>query len=79
MLPRLRIAIIGAGFSGLGAAVRLQDDNDIVIFEQADEVGGTWRANTYPGCACDIPSNLYSFSFEPNPNWTRAYPQQPEI
>jgi cation diffusion facilitator CzcD-associated flavoprotein CzcO len=79
MLPRLRIAIIGAGFSGLGAAVKLQDDNDIVIFEQADEVGGTWRANTYPGCACDIPSNLYSFSFEPNPNWTRAYPQQPEI
>lgn len=75
----MKIAVIGAGFAGLGAAIRLQADNDIIVLEKSDGVGGTWRANTYPGCACDIPSNLYSFSFAPNPNWTRAYPQQPEI
>jgi cation diffusion facilitator CzcD-associated flavoprotein CzcO len=50
-----------------------------VIFEKADDVGGTWRANTYPGCQCDVPSHLYSFSFAPNPNWSRTYSNQPEI
>jgi cation diffusion facilitator CzcD-associated flavoprotein CzcO len=76
-----RIAIIGAGFSGLGMAIRLKQEGieDFVVLERANEVGGTWRDNTYPGCQCDIPSYLYSFSFAPNPNWTRSYPLQAEI
>jgi cation diffusion facilitator CzcD-associated flavoprotein CzcO len=76
-----RVVIVGAGFAGIGAAIVLRRAGfgDVTILEQADEVGGTWRDNTYPGCACDIPSYLYSFSFEPNPDWTRAYPTQPEI
>ncbi|HEY0640868.1 MAG TPA: NAD(P)/FAD-dependent oxidoreductase [Pseudonocardiaceae bacterium] len=75
------VAIIGAGFSGLGMAIRLKrsGEQDFVILEEAHDVGGTWRENTYPGCACDIPSYLYSYSFEPNPNWTRQYPRQQEI
>jgi cation diffusion facilitator CzcD-associated flavoprotein CzcO len=77
----MRIGIVGAGFAGLCAAIRLQQAGfeDFEVFERAADVGGTWRDNTYPGCACDIPSNLYSFSFEPNPEWTRMYPQQGEI
>jgi cation diffusion facilitator CzcD-associated flavoprotein CzcO len=77
----MKIGIVGAGFAGLCAAIRLQRAGfeDFEIFERAADVGGTWRDNTYPGCACDIPSNLYSFSFEPNPEWTRMYPQQGEI
>jgi cation diffusion facilitator CzcD-associated flavoprotein CzcO len=76
-----RVAIIGAGFSGIGMAGRLLKDgiDDFVVYERADEVGGTWRDNTYPGCQCDIPSVLYSFSFMPNPDWSRAYPLQAEI
>jgi cation diffusion facilitator CzcD-associated flavoprotein CzcO len=76
-----RIAIIGSGFGGLGTAIRLkqQGTEDFVIFERAGDVGGTWRDNSYPGCACDVQSHLYSFSFVPNPNWTRSYSQQPEI
>jgi cation diffusion facilitator CzcD-associated flavoprotein CzcO len=54
-------------------------EHDFVVLEKAQDVGGTWRENTYPGCACDIPSYLYSFSFEPNPRWTRQYPGQQEI
>jgi cation diffusion facilitator CzcD-associated flavoprotein CzcO len=75
------IAIIGAGFSGLGAAIRLrrQGIEDFVILERHDDVGGTWWANTYPGCACDVPSHLYSFSFAPNPEWSETYSPQPEI
>jgi cation diffusion facilitator CzcD-associated flavoprotein CzcO len=75
------IAIVGSGFSGLGMAIRLKQAgmNDFVVLERADEVGGTWQANTYPGCACDVPSHLYSFSFAPNPGWTRTYSSQPEI
>ena len=75
------IAIIGSGFSGLGMAIRLKQagTNDFVVLERADEVGGTWQANTYPGCACDVPSHLYSFSFAPNPDWSRTYSAQPEI
>ncbi|RJQ77118.1 NAD(P)/FAD-dependent oxidoreductase [Pseudonocardiaceae bacterium YIM PH 21723] len=75
------VAIVGTGFSGLGMAVRLKQKgvNDFVILEKADDVGGTWRENTYPGCACDIPSHLYSFSFEQNPDWNRLYPEQREI
>ena len=74
------VAIIGAGFAGLGAAVRLkQRGTSFVIFERAAEVGGTWRDNVYPGCACDVPSHLYSLSFAPNPNWSRMYSPQAEI
>lgn len=73
--------IIGTGFSGLGLAIRLRMEGreDFVVLERGQDVGGTWRDNTYPGCACDIQSHLYSFSFAPNPNWSRAYSPQPEI
>ena len=76
-----RIAIIGAGFGGLGAAIKLLDEgeNDFVIFEKGSDVGGTWYWNTYPGCQCDIPSHLYSFSFALKPDWSRTYSKQPEI
>ena len=76
-----RIAVVGAGFSGLCMAIRLKQKGieDFVVLERADEVGGTWRDNTYPGCQCDIPSALYSFSFAPNPDWSETYSKQPEI
>ena len=76
-----RVAIIGAGFGGIAAAVALRRKgiDDIVIIERSDGVGGTWRQNTYPGAACDIQSHLYSFSFAPNRHWTRTYAYQPEI
>jgi cation diffusion facilitator CzcD-associated flavoprotein CzcO len=76
-----RVAIIGAGFSGLGMAIRLLQEGieDFVVLDRASEIGGTWRDNTYPGCQCDIPSVLYSYSFAPNPNWSRTYPLQAEI
>ena len=80
--PRhVRVGILGAGFGGLGTAIRLDQrgEHDFLVFERAADVGGTWWANTYPGCQCDIPSHLYSFSFAPNPNWTRTYPKQPEL
>jgi cation diffusion facilitator CzcD-associated flavoprotein CzcO len=75
------VAIVGSGFAGLGAAVRLSQAGreDFLILEKGDSVGGTWRDNTYPGCACDVQSHLYSFSFAPNPNWTRLFARQPEI
>jgi cation diffusion facilitator CzcD-associated flavoprotein CzcO len=77
----LRVAIIGSGFAGLGAAVKLKQAGvkDIVILERADNVGGTWRDNTYPGAACDIPSHLYSFSFAPKADWSSHYAGQEEI
>jgi cation diffusion facilitator CzcD-associated flavoprotein CzcO len=81
-LPRdVDVAIIGAGFSGLGMAIRLHQEgrDDFVILERGEEVGGTWWFNTYPGCACDVPSHLYSFSFAPNPEWSQTYSPQPEI
>ena len=80
-LTHVHVAIIGSGFSGLGAAIRLKQEgiDDFVVLERSDEVGGTWRDNTYPGCACDVPSHLYSFSFAPNPDWTRDFSPQPEI
>jgi cation diffusion facilitator CzcD-associated flavoprotein CzcO len=81
-LPRRTdVAIVGTGYSGLCIAIRLKlaGMSDFVLLEQASSVGGTWRDNHYPGAACDIASNLYSFSFEPNPDWTRVYPQQPEL
>ncbi len=73
--------IIGTGFSGLGMAIKLNKlgmDNYILI-ERHGHVGGTWYVNKYPGCACDVPSNLYSFSFEPNPKWSHYFSRQPEI
>jgi cation diffusion facilitator CzcD-associated flavoprotein CzcO len=75
------VAIVGSGFSGLGAAIRLKQDgiHDFVILERAGDLGGTWRDNTYPGCQCDVPSHLYSFSFAPNPNWSRTFSEQAEI
>jgi cation diffusion facilitator CzcD-associated flavoprotein CzcO len=75
------VVIIGAGFSGLGMAIALlkAGRRSFAVLERAESVGGTWRDNTYPGCACDIPSHLYSFSFEQNPGWSRMYPPQGEI
>lgn len=73
--------IIGAGYSGLGIAIKLKElsTNNFIIIERHGHVGGTWYANKYPGCACDVPSNLYSYSFEPNPEWSCFYSKQPEI
>src|SRR3954451_20870670 len=75
------IAIIGAGFGGVGAAAMLRRAgyHDVVVFERGERVGGVWHDNTYPGAACDIPSHLYEFSFEPNPRWSRRYAPQAEI
>jgi cation diffusion facilitator CzcD-associated flavoprotein CzcO len=77
----LPVLIIGSGFAGLGAAVKLKEAgiDDFVILERASGLGGTWRDNTYPGCACDVQSHLYSFSFAPNPGWSRLYAPQAEI
>ncbi|GAA2306410.1 NAD(P)/FAD-dependent oxidoreductase [Streptomyces kunmingensis] len=77
----VRVAVIGSGFGGLGAAVRLRREGvtDFVVLERADAVGGTWRDNSYPGCACDVPSHLYSFSFAPNPHWPRTFSGQGRI
>ena len=74
------VIVIGAGVSGIGAAIKLEERGiDVLILEKAETYGGTWRANTYPGCACDVPSALYSFSFAPNPEWSRLFATQPEI
>ncbi|WP_439948287.1 flavin-containing monooxygenase [Streptomyces sp. BBFR109] len=77
----VRVAVIGSGFGGLGAAVRLRREGitDFVVLERAGSVGGTWRDNSYPGCACDVPSHLYSFSFAPNPDWPRTFSGQQHI
>ena len=75
------VAIVGAGFGGIGLGVRLKQAgiDNFTIFEQSDDVGGVWRDNVYPGAACDVPSHLYSFSFEPNPEWKNMYGGQKEI
>src|ERR1700704_4864412 len=75
------VVVIGTGFAGLGMAIKLKaaGEDDFVVLEQADSVGGTWRENTYPGCACDVQSHLYSYSFEPNSKWSRMFARQPEI
>lgn len=77
----MRIAIIGAGLGGLAAAIELKKRgfDDLVVLEKADDVGGVWRENTYPGAACDVPSPFYSYSFEPNPRWPHRYSRQPAI
>lgn len=81
VVTEVDLAIVGTGFGGLAAArmaTRLGIES-FVVLERSEAVGGTWRDNTYPGCACDIPSNLYSYSFAQNPDWSRSYPTQPEI
>ena len=67
--------VVGAGFAGLCMAIKLQEDgeHDFLVVEQGSDVGGTWRDNTYPGAACDVPSQLYSFSFAPNPDWSMSF------
>jgi cation diffusion facilitator CzcD-associated flavoprotein CzcO len=78
---RPQIAIVGAGFGGVGAAVMLARAGyrDVVVFERGARVGGVWNHNTYPGAACDVPSHMYEFSFAPNPRWSRRYAPQAEI
>jgi cation diffusion facilitator CzcD-associated flavoprotein CzcO len=80
-VERVHVLVVGAGLSGICAAVGLRKAGieDFVVIDRADEIGGTWRDNTYPGCACDVPSALYSFSFEPKPDWGRFFAEQPEI
>ncbi|NBM19228.1 NAD(P)/FAD-dependent oxidoreductase [Streptomyces sp. GC420] len=80
-VEHVRVAVVGSGFGGLGAAVRLRREGitDFVVLERAGSVGGTWRDNSYPGCACDVPSHLYSFSFAPNPDWPRTFSGQEHI
>jgi len=80
-MPDVTIAIIGSGFGGIGMAAQLRRAGitDVVLLERAAELGGTWRDNSYPGAACDVPSHLYCFSFAPNPGWTRSFSPQPEI
>jgi cation diffusion facilitator CzcD-associated flavoprotein CzcO len=75
------IAVVGAGFAGVGAVVMLRRAGyeNVTVFERGERVGGVWRANTYPGAACDVPSHLYEFSFAPNPRWSRRYAPQGEI
>lgn len=77
----VEVAIVGSGFSGICMGVLLKEAgiDSFVVLEKGDDVGGTWRENTYPGAACDVPSHLYSFSFAPNPRWSRAYSPQGEI
>ena len=77
----LRFAIIGAGMAGILSGIKLQEAgyDDYIIFEKADRMGGTWRENTYPGVACDVPSHLYSYAFAPNPNWSRRFSPGAEI
>jgi len=75
------IVIAGAGFAGIGMGIALKKAgyHDFVILEKDGDLGGTWRDNTYPGCACDVPAPLYSYSFELNPSWTRLFAPQREI
>lgn len=78
---RPRVIVIGAGFGGLGAAYELTRDGlaEVTVLEKADDIGGVWRENTYPGAACDVPSNLYSYSFSRKTDWNRRYAEQPDI
>ncbi|HWE67104.1 MAG TPA: NAD(P)-binding protein, partial [Acidimicrobiales bacterium] len=75
------VIVVGAGFSGIGMAIRLRQMGitDFVVLDRGNDLGGTWRDNSYPGAACDVPSNLYSFSFAPNPTWSHGFSPQSEI
>lgn len=74
------VVVVGAGFAGIAMGVALKaSGRDFLILEKADEIGGTWRENRYPGCACDVPAHLYSFSFEPNPYWSKTFADADEI
>jgi cation diffusion facilitator CzcD-associated flavoprotein CzcO len=77
----LRFVVVGAGMAGILAAIKLREAGftDICVYEKADRLGGTWRENTYPGVACDVPSHLYSYSFAPNPDWSHVFSPGPEI
>ena len=79
--PRRQILIVGSGFAGLCLGIRLRQAgiHDFTILEQEEGLGGTWQVNTYPGAACDVQSHLYSYSFAPNPRWSRMFPEQHEI
>ena len=81
MPEHAEIIIAGAGFSGLAMAIKLRQAGrrDILVLERAEDVGGVWQLNTYPGCTCDVPSHLYSLSFAPNPEWSHTYSPQAEI
>ena len=80
-MGQTEVVVVGSGFAGLCMAIKLRAAGieDFVVLEQAERLGGTWRDNTYPGCACDIPSYLYSFSFEQNPRWQRMFAPWDEI
>ena len=73
-----KVVIVGAGLSGIATAIRLKQEGieDFVVLERAEDVGGTWHYNSYPGCMCDVPSHLYSLSFAPNPGWSHTYSPQ---
>src|SRR5580700_9412898 len=78
----VKIAIVGSGFAGIGAAIALSKEgygDDLLLLERRSDLGGTWHDNSYPGCRCDVPSNLYSFSFAPNPNWSETFSTRAEI
>jgi cation diffusion facilitator CzcD-associated flavoprotein CzcO len=77
----LRVAVIGAGMAGIASVIKLREAgiDDVTVFEKAQDVGGTWRENTYPGIACDVPSHLYSYSFAPNADWTHTFSPGDEI
>jgi len=81
MARTVSVAIVGAGFGGVAAAIRLKErgQEDVVILERGERIGGVWRANTYPGIACDVPSHLYSLSFAPNPDWSKRFSPGSEI
>ncbi len=81
MARKVSVAIVGAGFGGVAAAVKLkqQGQDDIVVLERGERIGGVWRANVYPGIACDVPSHLYSLSFAPNPDWSKRFSPGSEI
>ena len=77
----MRFVVIGAGMAGVLSAIKLREAGfaDITVYEKADRLGGTWRENTYPGIACDVPSHLYTYTFAPNPEWSHAFAPGPEI
>ena len=77
----MRFVVVGAGMAGILSAIKLQERgfDDFVVYEKAERAGGTWRDNTYPGVACDVPSHLYSYSFAPNPEWSHVFSPGSEI